>query len=572
MLDILIRGGTVLDGTGGKPFPGDVGISGDRIAEMGNLAEASAAQVVDARGLAVAPGFIDIHSHHDLYLVDQDPMSIFESFIRQGVTTSVVGNCGWTLAPCLPETKHMVLEQVSSIGVFVERFHWTTMAEFLSHIESQGLPCNIAQLVGHGAIRLSVMGDENRFCTAEELERMKNLVRESMEAGCVGLSTGLMYYPGMYAHTDELIALAKVAGEYGGRYASHLRGYFSTLKHSLTEAIIIAEKAAVPLQVSHLHAVPFLDRLANPAYYVIKFLDAINSVVPLPPGPNPALAQGLEAIQKALDRGLDVGADVIPYTLGNTTATILFPPWANKGGLGQLLERLKDTAARRRMERDIRTLSPKWPHWEEDSWSDPFIKAMGWKPIRVLSVKSDENRWAEGMSFPEIGRRWGVDPFSALCRLTLEEEGRVTFTWGYPGSLWIEKMFNELIRHPQLSIGADAILPQFGTPPPSAYGCFPRVLGHYAREFRLFPLETAVHKMTGLSARRFALKGRGELKKGAFADIAVFEPSTVNDNFTEGGRPTFAKGISHVFVNGSPMLWDGELRRDLRPGRVLRRM
>ena len=571
MLDIIIKGGTIVDGSGAKAYRGDVGISGDRVVEVGDLSEANAGQIVDAQGLAVAPGFIDVHSHHDLYLVDQDPVFRFESFIRQGVTTCVIGNCGWTMAPCLPATKHMLLEQIRSMGVPVERFYWETMAEFLSYIEQQGLLCNVAQLVGHGAIRIAVMGDENRFCTPEELGEMKGLLRESMEAGCIGFSTGLMYYPGMYAHTDELIALATVAGEYGGRYSTHLRGYCTTLKDSVTEAITIADKAAVPLQVSHLHAVPFLNKLADLVYYAFNLFEAINSVIPLPALPNPELKKGLDLIQQALDRGMDIGVDFVPYTLGNTTATVLFPPWANRGGVAQLLERLKDPDTRRRMEKDIRTIIPKWPHWEEGSWSDPYVKAIGWKPIRVLSVRSDTNRWAEGKSIPEIARHWGIDPFAALCRLTLEEEGQVTFTFGYPARPWIEKMFNEMLSHPQVSIGADSVLPEFGTPPPSAYGCFPRVLGHYSRELGLFPLETAVHKMTGLSAQRYGMKGRGELKEGASADIVIFDSGKVNEKFTEGGRPAFAEGISHVFVNGSPVLCEGEFRRDLRPGKLLRK-
>lgn len=571
MDDYLIRNAMIVDGTGGEAYQGDILVEGDRIVAVGKLEGARAVEEIDAAGHVASPGFIDIHSHHDLYLVDQNPVQRFESFIRQGVTTCVVGNCGWTMAPCLSGTKPMVLELIKSMGVPVNQFYWNTMSEYFSYLESSGLICNVAHLVGHGTIRLSVMGDENRFSTAEELAKMKQLLCESMAAGCFGLSTGLMYYPGMYAHTDELIALARVAGEYGGRYATHLRGYCSTLPQSIAEALSIAKEAPVPVQISHLHAVPLLGRAANLLYYSVNTLEAVNRFIPLPALPNPVLNQVLQLIDDALAAGMDAGMDAVPYTLGNTTVTVLFPPWANQGGVSRLIERLKDHDCRRRMEADIRTVVPVWPHWEEGSWSDPYIKAIGWKPIRILSVRSEKNRWAEGKSFPEIARRWGVSVFEALCRLTLEEEGQVTFTFGYPARPWIEKMFNQMLRHPQMSIGADSVLPEFGTPPPSAYGCFPRVLGHYCRYLGLFSLPEAVYKMTGLSAKRYGLQGRGEIKKDAYADIVIFDPGQIREEFTTQGLPTYCPGISHVFINGQPVLWEGAFREALRPGRVLRK-
>ena len=570
MLDLLIRSGTIVDGTGKKAYRGDVGISGERIAEVGQLQEARARQTLDAGGLAVSPGFVDVHSHHDLYIVDRDPAFAFASFVRQGVTTCVVGNCGWTLAPCLPDTQKMVLELIRSMNVPIDRISWETMDEYMSCLEQQQLMCNVAHLVGHGTVRLSIMGDRNRFCTPDELEQMKRLVRQALEAGCVGLSSGLMYYPGMFAHTDELVELARVAAELGKPYATHLRGYCTTLPDSIAEAVTISSRSGASLQIAHLHAVPFFGRLAPLIPSAVNVLEAINARVPLPGLPNPALDKGMKRIQQALDQGLDIGMDAVPYTLGNTTVTVLFPPWANRGGKKRLLERLQDPQARRRMEHDIRTVVPRWPHWEEGSWSDPYIKALGWRPIRILSVRSEQNRWAEGKTFEEIGSAWGTDLFSALCRLTLEEEGEVSFTFGFPARPWLEKMFNRMLCHPMMSIGADSILPGRGTPPPSAYGCFPRVLGHYCRDLGLFSLEEAVRKITALPAGRYHLKDRGEIRKGAFADIVVFDPDRVNESFTPDGRPAFAEGIRHVLVNGQALLSDGSLTKDLFPGRILR--
>jgi N-acyl-D-amino-acid deacylase len=568
--DTVITGASVIDGTGKKAFPADIGISADRIAEIGKLDGAEARQTIRAEGMVVSPGFIDIHSHHDLYTVDQDPIKRFGSFVAQGVTSAVVGNCGWTMAPCLPKNKDMVLELIRSMGAPVKKLYWDTVPEYFSYIEGQGLLSNVAHLVGHGAIRLSIMGDDNRFSTPEELKKMERLVRESLDAGCVGLSTGLMYYPGMYAHTDELIALARVAAEFGRPYASHLRGYCTTLPQSITEAVTIARQARVHVQISHLHAVPFFGKAAPIIPRLVSVFESLNSIVPLPGLPNPVLDEGISLIDQAVESGLDIGMDAVPYTLGNTTITVLFPPWANRGGRAQLLERLKDPETRARIQHDIQTIVPTWPHWDEGSWSDPYIRAIGYRPIRVLSVKSTHNRWAEGKTFLEIAGRWSTDPFSALVRLTLEEDGEVAFTFGFPARPWIEKMFNAMLTHPRMSFGADSILPVVGTPPPSAYGCFPRILGHYCRQLKLFSLEEAVRKMTSLPAETYNLAGRGVLKKGAFADIVVFDPETVNERFDKNGLPVSADGISHVFINGVPVVVEGKIEESRRPGRVLR--
>lgn len=296
----------------------------------------------------------------------------------------------------------------------------------------------------------------------------------------------------------------------------------------------------------------------------------INSVVPLPGFPNPALGKGLRVIEEALRQGLDVGLDIVPYTLGNTTATALFPPWANRGGVPGLLARLADPQAKWRIENDIRTVVPRWPHWEEGSWSDPYIKALGWGPIRVLSVRHEANKWTEGKNFVEIGRRWGMNPFEALCRLTLAEEAALTFTFGFPARPWLEKMFNGALKHPEMSIGADSVLSSLEASPPSASGCFPRVLGHYSRDLGLFPLETAVHKMTGLSARRYRLDGRGELRPGAYADLVVFDPRRIGERFDAAGRPAPAQGVIHVLINGRHVVREGALGETANPGRLLR--
>jgi N-acyl-D-amino-acid deacylase len=571
-VDWALRNGAIVDGTGAPAFRGDVGVVGDRVVAVTRSGEGDlrGRREVDAEGMMVAPGFIDIHSHHDLYVTDRDPVRRFGLYLSQGVTTCVVGNCGWSMAPCPAATRPMLVNLLRSMSVPVERLPWESMDEYLRWLDGQRLLCNLAPLVGHGALRIAVLGEENRFARPDEVEHMKALLRRSLDAGCVGLSTGLMYYPGMYAHTDELVELARVAAEYDRPYASHIRGYCSTLPQAVGEAIEIAERGRVQVQISHLHAVPFFGRAAKLAGAAVQIAEQMNSLLPLPGLPSQPLGLALQAIERASERGLRIGIDAVPYTLGNTTITALFPPWANRGGRKRLLQRIANAGDRERIRRAMRRARPRWPHWDEGSWSDPYLRAIGWGPIRVLSVRSEDNRWLEGKTFEEIGRAWGMDRFDALCRLTLEEEAEVTFTFGYPARPWIEKMLDRVLRHPRVGIGADAILPLDGTPPASAYGCFPRMLGHYCRDRRLFPVEEAVRRMTGLAAETYGLQGRGTLREGSFADVVIFDPNTVGERLDPSGAPTFAAGIEYVFVNGSPMVLEGEMIRGAGPGRVLR--
>ena len=438
------------------------------------------------------------------------------------------------------------------MGISLREINWTSIGEFLSEIGKLGLMFNVACLAAHGPLRMAVMGEQCRFSNERELRSMKEWLREGMKSGAAGFSTGLMYFPGMYSHTDELIELAKVVGEFGRPYASHLRGYCTTLPYSITEAVTIAKQANIPLQISHLNALPMLGNMAAVAYYLINAMDGINRVVPVPGMPNATLARGFKIIQAAVDSGVDIGMDAIPNTLGNTTVTALFPPWANKGGKDELVKRLKNPEAAAKIAHDIRTIVPVWPHWEEGSWSDTRIKAIGWRAIRVLSVASSKNRALLGKNFIEIGRIWRTDAMSAMFRLTVEEEAQVTVLFGIPNKPWLEKMYNKVLEHPLVSIGSDSILPEFGPSPPMAYGCFPRFLGHYCRDIRLLPLEKAVHKMTALPARQVQTEGQGNLKEGAFADVVIFDPQAVDEAAAlTDGLPTFCKGIAHVITNGN---------------------
>lgn len=570
MLDVLIRGATVIDGSGRKGFRADVGIEGDRIAAIGDLGSVPAREFLDAEGRAVSPGFINIHAHDDLYVFRPDCRRLFEPYVLQGITTTVVSNCGWSPAPWFRKNGHVLRGLLSSMGIPYEaKPPWETQSDFHEWLASRELPMNFLPLAAHGPIRIAVMGEENRFSTPAELVEMKALVRQAMEAGCWGFSTGLTYFPGVYAHTDEIVELAKVAADFGGRYVTHVRGHSSTYPLAVGEALEIGLRSGCGVQLSHVFCTPDLGRLATPLYHLVGAIEVLNRIIPLPGMPNGVLRKALRLVDEALDQGRDVGMDFIPYVLGNTTVTQLFPPWANKGGTKRLVERLRDPASRARIRRDAETVRPEWPHWEEGSWPDNYVKFLGWHMIRILSVGSGRNRSSEGRRLVDLAREAGKDPFDFVADLTVEEEGSVSILFGLPPRPWTEKVFTAIQGYPALSVGADTVFSLYGSPPPSVAGCFPRILGHYVRELGLYSLEEAVWRSTGLSASRFGLRDRGRVEKGAFADLVVFDPRTVRDSSTLENPTAPPEGIEQVFLNGRRVVMDGRAVPDVGAGRVL---
>lgn len=572
MFDVVIRGGDVVDGTGAPARRADVAVRGGRVAAVGVLPEAAAAREIDAAGKVVSPGFIDIHSHNELYVIREDYRELFEPYVRQGITTSVVSNCGWSLAPWPPEQHELFASTLHSMGVSADfRPDWETQEEFRRWLRERGLPINFVPLSAHGPVRMAVMGSAARFCTPEELERMRALVRRDMEAGCRGFSTGLTYFPGMYAHTDEIVELAKVAGEYGGRYVTHVRSLTDTFDRAVEEAVEIAARSGCALQVSHFMCVPNLGRLAGAVYAVTGVMERVNSVVPMPGFPNPVLKRAYGIVDRALADGLDVGLDFIPYVMGNTTVTQLYPPWALQGGTEALLRRLSDPGERARIRHDVETVTARWPHWEPGSWSTNYIKCLGWKMLSILSVGSERNRRLEGRRIVDLAAEAGKDPFDFLADLTVEEEGAVVFLMGIPPRPWSEKVFLKGQDHPQLSVGADVLFPEKGAPPQTAYGTFPRILQHYVRELRLYTLEDAVRRCTGLAASRYGLEDRGVIREGAAADLVVFDPAGVRDNSSYDDPRRYPSGIDYVLINGRLVLEKDTYFADILPGEVLSR-
>ena len=525
MLDLKIAGGQVLDGTGAPAMRVDVGVTGDTITAVGDLARESAGRTVDASGLAVAPGFIDMHSHSDWRLFGNRRA---ESKIRQGVTTEVVGNCGFSPAPVSDEFR----EDMRGFALYVPPgmdFSWRSVGEFLRRYEGEGLALNVAQLVGHGTLRLAVMGFARRAPSARELSRMRGLMESAMADGACGLSTGLIYAPGSYAATEEIVEVARGAAR-DGFYASHIRGEGATLLDAVAEAIRIGREGGLPVQVSHIKA-------AGRSHWG-RVKDA------------------LALIDAARGEGLDVTADVYPYTASSTTLRTLLPDSALEGGIEAMLGRLRDGATRARI-RDAMSGGP------------VLARGIGWGDIMIASAPSRPD--AQGLCLDEIARRWGKDPIECVFDIIESERGR-----GYVILFQLDEAdLRRALVHPRVMIGSDgsalaATGPLAdGKPHPRSYGTFPRVLGRYAREEGLLTLPTAINKMTGMPGARLGLTDRGVIRTGARADITIFSPERVADTATYEDPHRYARGIEHVIVNGRLVIESGEHTGNL-PGRVLR--
>jgi N-acyl-D-amino-acid deacylase len=571
-VDILIKNGKVIDGTGAPARIADVAISGNVIVDIGDLKQVEARKVIDAAGKVVAPGFIDIHSHNDFYVNRDNLPALFEPFVRQGITTCVTGNCGWGIAPITDENRELFINTLGSNSVSIDKpFEWSSMDEFLSYVDKKGPVINMAHLVPHGPLRIIVMGPRNTFAEAEDITKMKQLLRQGLEAGCFGFSSGLMYYPGVFSNTDEIKQLNAVCGEHGGRYSTHLRAQCTTFPNAVAEAIEIARHGGTGLQISHFHAKPFLGNKAGLFYHMVGIVESINQVVPLPTFPNGAVKKGLELVDRAAAEGLDFGMDLVPYIMANTTITAIFPPWSNIGGTRDLLKRLADNATWLEIKKDMQNVIPQWPPFGARAWSDNYSRALGFNIIRILSVQTDKNRWLQGMSVMEIAAKWHLDAWEAARRLVLEEDGQVTIRAGFPPRPWIEKFNSYMFAHPQMSVMCDAILPECGEVPQAAYGTFPRFLGHYVRELKLITLEEGIRKITSLPAARYGIKGRGQIKEGFFADIVMFDQDSIKDLSTIDKPCVSPSGISAVIINGKVVVEENKYDAGANAGRVLRK-
>jgi N-acyl-D-amino-acid deacylase len=524
--DLVLSGGTVLDGTGATPFLADVAVKGDTIVAVGEVAASQAARTVDVRGLHVCPGFVDMHSHSDRSILSYPGA---ESRARQGITTEITGNCGSSAAPLGGVLAEQDRKSWKEDGVDA---NWGDVASYFSRLERERFAVNQALLVGQGTVREFVVGPADRPATPDESKAMVRLLEQALEQGAVGLSTGLEYTPGRYTPTDEIVALARVAARRGGFYASHIRNEERQLLEAVDEAVRIGRLAGIRVQVSHVKA----------------------------SGRGNWGKQGssLALIESARRDGVEVLGDAYPYTAYSTGLTVTFPGWALDGGTSATLGRLRGKereAIRREVDDYVRN-------------GDPGEYAL----IVIASVRTEKNRPSVGKNLAEVAAAWKVDPSEALLRMVDEEDTEV----GYVGHGMSPDNVERVLAHPLVMVGSDGVsMAPLGRallsrPHPRSYGCCSRILGHYTRERRLFPLETAVRKMTSMPADQAGITDRGRVAPGKKADLVVFDAGKVRDGATFEEPQRYPEGIPHVLVNGTFVVEDGASTA-ARPGRVLRK-
>jgi N-acyl-D-amino-acid deacylase len=527
--DILIKGGTLYDGTGEKPRVIDVAIRDDRIVGVGSFSATKAQTVIDAKGMAVAPGFINMLSWSTESLIE-DGRS--QSEIRQGITTQIMGE-GWSMGPLNDQMKQRIISEQKDIKYEIK---WTTLAEYLAYLEQRGVSPNVASYLGATTVREHVIGLEDKQPTPEQLEQMRELVRRAMEEGALGIGTSLIYAPAFYAKTEELIELCKVAAKYQGKYISHVRSEGNQLLEAIEELIRISREAGLPAEIYHIKAAgeknwPKIDRV-------------------------------LEKVEAARKEGLKITANMYVYPAGGTGLDASLPPWTLDGGYEALWKRLEDPATRKKIAEEVRTPS--------DAWENFFLAAGSPDRILLVGFKSEKLKPLTGKSLAEVAKTRGSDPVDTIMDLLLEDRSRIDTLY----FLMSEANIKKEIAKPWVSFGSDeasqapegAFLKS--NPHPRAYGNFARLLGRYVREEKIISLAEAVKRMTGLPATNLGLDHRGFVQEGMFADVVVFDPKTVADRATFEKPHQYAVGMKHVFVNGKQVLKDGE-HTGAKPGRAL---
>jgi len=527
--DIIIRGGTVYDGTGAPGRRADVGIQGDRIGVIGDLTSVQATSIVDATGLAVAPGFINMLSWStDSLLVDGRS----QGEIREGVTTQIFGE-GDSMGPLTPEMKRRAIEQMGDLKFSIT---WTTLSEYLKQLEERGVSQNVASFIGATTIREHVIGLEDKQATPAQLDEMRALVRDEMEAGALGIGSSLIYAPAFYASTEELIELCKVAAQYRGKYISHIRSEGNRLLESIDELIRISREANIPAEVYHLKA-------AGQANWAK--MDAV-----------------IARIEAARKEGLKITADMYTYPAGSTGLDASMPPWVLDGGYDAAYKRLADPSMRQKIAAAIRAPA--------NDWENLYLAAGSPDRVLLVEFKSDKLKPLTGKTLAEAARLRGEDPVDTIMNLVLEDQSRV----GTVYFMISEDNIRKEIVLPWVSFGSDAasMAPELpftkSSTHPRAYGNFARVLSKYVRDDRVLTMADAIRKLSGLPATNLELDRRGFLKEGMFADVVVFEPATIADRATFDNPHQYATGMRQVFVNGSQVIKNGE-HTGAKPGRAL---
>jgi N-acyl-D-amino-acid deacylase len=528
--DVVLRSGTVYDGSGAAGVRADLAIRGDRIAAIGSLPDARGRAEIDVEGLAVAPGFINMMCWANESLIED---GLSQSDIRQGVTLEVMGE-GQSMGPLNDAMKAERLRRQADIKYEIE---WTTLGEYLEYLERRGVSPNVASFVGAATPRIHVLGYEDRAPTPDELDQMRALVRQAMEEGALGVASSLIYPPGSFAETDELVALARVAAEYDGIYISHLRSEGAQLLEAVDELLTIAREAGIRAEIYHLKA-------SGQANW-------------------PLFDQAVEKVEQARAEGLAITADVYTYPAGSTGLNSTMPPWVQEGGFEASLERLGDPATRSRIAREM-----------GEEWTDGenmFLGAGNPENILLVGFKSDELKPLTGKTLAEVAAMRGTSPEETVMDLVLEDESRVETVYFTQSPENLRKK----IALPWVSFCSDsASLAPEGvflerSVHPRAYGSFARLLGRFVRDEKVLPLAEAIRKLTSFPAENLRIEDRGRLREGFFADVVVFDPATIQDHATFTEPHQYATGVAHVFVNGVPVIRDGE-HTGATPGRFVR--
>ena len=525
--DIIIRDGMIYDGTGSKPYTGDIGIKNDKIVKISESINGEAREEINASGFAVSPGFINMLSWATTSLL-KDGRSL--SDIKQGVTLEVFGE-GWSMGPLNEKMKEAEQEEAQGFQI-----DWNTLGQYLESLEDRGVSTNVASFVGATTLRIHEIGFENREPTDKEMTKMKELVRQAMKEGAMGIGSSLIYAPAFYSSTEELIEICKVASEYGGMYISHMRSESNQFLEALDELIEISEKANIPAEVYHLKAG------GVPNHYKMDL--------------------AIEKINSARDRGLNITADMYNYIAGATGLNAHMPPWVQEGGYEKWVVRLKDPLIRAKVKKEMIN--------DTDEWENLGYLA-GPDGVLFSDFKNPKLRKYIGMTLKEVSEKLNKHYADVAIDFVIEDGSRV----GVVYFLMSEENIKKQLQLPYMSFGSDAgsLAPEGdflnSNPHPRAYGNFARLLGKYVREEKVITLANAIYKLSGLTATKLKLKKRGYLREGYFADVVIFDQNTISDHATFAKPHQLATGMEHVFVNGVQVLKSGK-HTGMTPGRVVR--